>query len=111
MSNSRIKRLLKFLDEDPNDPFVRFALATEYLKLGDRDRALEWFEGLVADRPDYVGTYDHRGKLYGSMGRVTAALEMYDRGIETASSIHDFHAVSELRSAKTQLGESQDELV
>jgi len=111
MSNSRISRLYKFLEEDPRDPFVRFALATEYRKIGEDERALQWFEQLVEDRPDYVGTYYHLGKLYGDLGRMTEARETFSRGIETASSIHDFHAISELRSAKMELEESSDELV
>jgi tetratricopeptide (TPR) repeat protein len=111
MVNSRINRLYKFLEEDPKDPFVRFALATEYRKIGDLKRALEWFEQLVADRPDYVGTYYHLGKLYSELGRMDDARLTFDRGIETASAIHDFHAISELRSAKSELEESSDELV
>ena len=111
MSNTRINRLLRFFEEDPNDPFVRFALASEYLKIGQVKRALEWFEKLASDRPDYVGTYYHLGKLYSKLGRTTDARETFDRGIETASAIHDFHAISELRSAKMELEESSDELV
>lgn len=110
MANSRINRLYKFLEEDPKDPFVRFALGTEYRKIGDLERALEWFEQLVADRPDYVGTYYHLGKLYRKLGRLDDARETFERGIETASAIHDFHAISELRTAKAELEES-DELV
>ncbi len=111
MSNSRIDRLYKFLEEDPDDPFVRFALATEYRKIGEVERALHWFEHLIEDRPDYVGTYYHLGKLYGDLGRIADAREVFTRGIETASLIHDFHSISELRSAKMQLEESSDELV
>jgi tetratricopeptide (TPR) repeat protein len=111
MSNSRINRLYKFLEEDPKDPFVRFALATEYRKIGEIDRALHWFEQLVADRPDYVGTYYHLGKLYVKLGRMSDARETFEKGIETASSIHDFHAISELRSARMELEQSSDELV
>ena len=111
MSNTRISRLYKFLEEDPHDPFVRFALATEYRKIGEVESALQWFEKLVEDFPDYVGTYFHLGKLYSDLGRMTEARETFSRGIETASSIHDFHAISELRSAKMELEESLDELV
>ena len=35
MNNQRIQRLLEMLLEEPNDPFLLYALATEYLKLND----------------------------------------------------------------------------
>jgi tetratricopeptide (TPR) repeat protein len=111
MSNTRITRLYEFLEEDPDDPFVRFALAAEYRKIGEDEQALQWLEQLIVDRPDYVGTYYHLGKLYQELGRFTEAREIFDRGIETASSIHDFHTISELRSARMELEESTDELV
>lgn len=31
MSNARITRLLEFLENEPNDPFLNYALATEYV--------------------------------------------------------------------------------
>lgn len=103
MIKGRIDRLLQFLDEDPDDPFVRFALASEYLKAGDLDTALTWFEDLARDKPDYVGTYYHLGKLYLRFGREEDAITTFDQGIRVATRLGDFHAVSELRSAKTEV--------
>lgn len=100
---SRIDRLLQFLEEDPEDPFVRFALASEYLKAGDERSALAWFEKLVDERPDYVGTYYHLGKLYLRLGRAEDAVRTFENGIKMASSANDFHALSELRSARMEV--------
>jgi len=100
MTTTRINRLLAFHAQDPDDPFVRFALASEYLKKGDEQTALEWFERLAADQPDYVGTYYHLGMLYQRLGRPDDALETFQRGIEVATRIGDFHSLSELRAAR-----------
>jgi len=103
MAVNRLARLLQFLEEDPDDPFVRFALASEYLKAGDLDASLEWFEALARDHPDYVGTYYQLGKLYHRLGREEEALKAFEDGIQAASRVNDFHASSELRSAKMEI--------
>ena len=95
----RLDALLDFLREDPDDPFTRFALAQEYRKRGDTAVALRAFEALATDRPDYVGTYYHLGKLYEETGRPEDALRTYRGGIEQATAARDPHARAELQSA------------
>ncbi|HIG73006.1 MAG TPA: tetratricopeptide repeat protein [Bacteroidetes bacterium] len=95
----RLAALTAFHDEDPDDPFTRFALAQEHLKRDDADRALAFFEGLVRDHPDYVGTYYHLGALYAALGRDDDALRTYREGIATATRANDLHARAELQSA------------
>lgn len=99
MPDDRLTALLDFHRADPADPFVRYALAQEYLKRGDGEEALRAFEALVADRPDYVGTYYHLGKLYETLGRSDDAVRTYRAGIEAAGQTADLHARAELQSA------------
>ncbi|MEM1042848.1 MAG: tetratricopeptide repeat protein [Bacteroidota bacterium] len=94
---SRFEQLLDFHRQDPDDAFVRYALAQEYLRLGETEQALAYFEGLVADQPDYVGTYYHLGKLYEDLHRKDDAVRTYQAGIGVAAS--DPHARAELQSA------------
>ncbi len=95
----RLDQLLQFYEEDPDDPFTRFALAQEYLSRGQVDEALEFFEGLVDTDPDYVGTYYHLGKLYEELGRTDAAIETYEDGIEVAREQRDKKSLAELHDA------------
>lgn len=95
----RIQALREFLAEDPEDAFTRFALAAEYRKRGELDEARAFFEGLVADHPDYVGTYYHLGKLYEEVGRTDQAIETYRAGVHVAEVQRDHHARAELQSA------------
>lgn len=100
MSVDRLAQLKAYYEEDPDDPFTRFALAQEYLKEGDTDRALAFFEELVETDPDYVGTYYHLGKLYEQLERRDEALEIYEQGIEVAREQGETKALSELQDAK-----------
>ncbi len=96
---SRFEQLLAFHREDPDDPFVRFALAREHQRTGETQQALGYFEGLVADHPDYVGTYYHLGKLYEGLRRKSDALRTYRAGVREAGNAGDAHARAELQSA------------
>ena len=95
----RLAALLDFLREDPDDPFTRFALAQEHARRGNPDEALTFYEALVRDRPDYVGTYYHLGALYRALGRDGDALATYRAGIAAATEAGDVHARAELQSA------------
>lgn len=96
----RLKHLQAFYEEDPDDAFTRFALAQEYLKRDDTEKALSFFEELVDTDPDYVGTYYHLGKLYERLGRTEDALATYDDGIAVAREQRDTKNLSELQDAK-----------
>ena len=95
----RLATLQEFLRDDPDDPFTRFALAQEHAKRGEAEVARTYYEGLVRDRPDYVGTYFHLGALYRTLGRDADALAIYRAGIAAATAAGDTHARAELQSA------------
>ena len=95
----RLAALLDFHHADPDDAFTRFALAQEYLKRDEPAQALAFFEALVRDHPDYVGTYYHLGKLYETLGRAESAAGVYRSGIAAATRAGDAHARSELQGA------------
>lgn len=95
----RLVTLQEFLRDDPDDPFTRFALAQEHAKRGESEAALDFYEGLVRDRPDYVGTYYHLGALYRALGRDDDALATYRAGVAAATAQGDTHARAELQGA------------
>lgn len=95
----RLEALLAFYEEDPNDAFTRFAIASEYLKRGNKEQALSFFKKLVQDQPEYVGTYYHLGKLLEALGMNADAIQTYQTGIRIANDLKDFHARAELQDA------------
>jgi len=98
MELSRLEKLLEFLKNEPSDEFLQYALATEYLRLNDTEKALEYYENLVKNHPDYVGTYYHLGKLYEALNRKDDAISIYEKGMEVAKRKRDNHAFSELQA-------------
>ena len=98
MQNSRLARLHEFHNNEPDDPFLKYALATEYLSLNDTGKALEYFTDLVTNHPDYIGTYYHLGRLYEVLGQRDNAIKTYHTGMQIARIAHDNHAFSELQA-------------
>ena len=99
MQSTRLIKLLEFLETDSGDPFVLYALATEYNSLNDTEKAFEYYLKLIADHPAYVGTYYHLGKLYQKTGQTDLALDIYQKGMAAARNKKDMHAFSELQGA------------
>ena len=99
MQSTRLAKLLEFLENDPNDPFVLYALATEYNTSNDTEQALGYYLKLVSEHPDYVGTYYHLGKLQEKLGESESALATYQKGMTAARNKRDMHAFSELQGA------------
>ncbi len=98
MQMNRLEKLLEFLKNEPNDEFLQYALATEYLRLNDTAKALQYYETLVEKHPDYVGTYYHLGKLYEALNRKADAIVIYEKGMIIARQKRDNHALSELQT-------------
>ncbi|MGB3588291.1 MAG: tetratricopeptide repeat protein [Tunicatimonas sp.] len=98
MNTERLAQLLDFLQEEPNDPFTLYAIATEYVQ-DDPQQARQYYEKLLEEHPDYVATYYHTAKLYQSAGETTLAEATYQKGITIAQKQQDHLALRELRNA------------
>src|SRR5215471_7308079 len=96
---NRIEILKGFLNENPNDSFSRYALALEYVKLGQNDDALREFETVQTNDPQYVATYYQLGQLYQKLGQKHEAEKTFRTGITVAAKAGDEHTRSELEAA------------
>ena len=103
MQVNRLEKLLEFYKNDPTDPFLKYALATEYARLNEPDKALEFYKDLVNIHPDYTGTYYHLGKLYEALNRRQDAINTYESGIKITREKRDNHALSELQAVYNEL--------
>lgn len=107
--SERLNQLIEFLKESPNEPFLNYALATEYLKLGHTDDALRYYEELRSNHPSYVGTYYHLGQLYEALGKKDDAIKVYEEGMSAARDKRDMHALSELQAVYRSLTGADDD--
>ena len=106
MNSERVKQLLKFLQQEPEDPFILYALANEYLG-HDLEKSKEYFDQLLTHHPHYLPTYYHAGHLYLKLEEVTKARQIYEKGIDLARQQNDQLALRELSSVYDQIVEDE----
>jgi tetratricopeptide (TPR) repeat protein len=109
MQANRLEKLLEFIKNEPDDPFLKYALATEYLRLNQTDKALEYYEDLVNKSPEYTGTYYHLGKLYEALNRTQDAINAYETGMKITREKRDNHAFAELQAVYNELTGLEDD--
>ncbi len=100
---NRINKIREFLQKTPEDSFLQHALALEYIKTGDDEKARELFENILQREPDYIGSYYHLGKVLERMGLQHEALICYEEGMMQCKKLNDQHAYNELRAAYDDL--------
>ena len=103
----RTDQLIQFIKDDPDDPFNHYALALEYCKTNER-QAVEIFEGLIKNHPQYVPVYYQLAGLYARYGEMGKAIKTFGDGIEIARQQGDHKTVRELNSALKELLDSED---
>jgi tetratricopeptide (TPR) repeat protein len=93
---SRKQQIEEMLADDPNDPFLRYGLAMEYVSAGQDEEAVRCFQLLLQTTPDYVPGYMQAGKALTRLNRLDEAREVYQVGIAVARQEGDLHAAEEM---------------
>jgi Tfp pilus assembly protein PilF len=92
----RLKQILAWLGESPDDPELRYALAMEYRSLGDDERTAESLRSLITDRPEYVASYLMLAQTLVKLIRDDEAKSVLRSGIAAAKKSGNEHAMGEM---------------
>jgi predicted Zn-dependent protease len=96
---NKISQLHEFLNESPNDSFLLYALALEYIKGNEVEKAINIFEQLVKSDEQYLATYLQYGNLLGQLGNLKMAEEILNKGVEIANQQNNIKTRQELEQA------------
>lgn len=99
----RIKRIKEMLAVNQGDSFLQHALALEYIKIEEDEKARALFENLLKEDENYVGSYYHLAKLLERNDRVKDAIDVYEQGMQKAKETGDMHTYNELKTAYEDL--------
>jgi predicted Zn-dependent protease len=102
---SRLDQLLKMLEAEPQDTFLRYAVAMEYRSLGEPAPATQHFLRLVGQQPPHVPSFFMYGQLLAETGEVEQARAVLRDGIEQARAQGDAHAAGEMSQFLADLGQ------
>ena len=98
MNSARIEQLKTFLEDNPQDPFLHYALALEY-KEDHPQRAAEIFRMLLSQHPGYLPAYYHAAHVFWAMEDLESARVAFENGIRLAGRENDKNTERELRNA------------
>jgi Tfp pilus assembly protein PilF len=102
---SRIEKLLEYMKTADKDSFLQHALALEYIKIEEDEKARGLFNEILLREPTYIGSYYHLAKLLERAGDMDRAIRVYKRGMEEAKKAGDNHSYNELQMALEDIEE------
>lgn len=104
VSTPRLDKLLRLAQAEPNDAFVQYGLALEYMQLERWADAVATLDRTLALKPDDVAALLQKGRALVKLGQPVAARAAWSAGIAAAERAGDLHAASELRGLLEALG-------
>jgi predicted Zn-dependent protease len=101
--NTRIELLKRYLQEEPGDSFLQYALALEFIALNQHEKAYEQLTNLLFNNPEYLPAYYMAGKSAEALNKIDEAKKWFMLGIDSARIKNDRHTLNELTSAMEEL--------
>jgi len=90
------QQLEELLQSEPDDVFLRYALAKAFISEGNLPQGLEEFRRVIAQDPDYVAAYFQMGQALAEAGQNQPAREIIEQGMAAARRVNDSHALAEM---------------
>jgi len=105
MTTSRIDKIQAMLLEDPNDPFLRYALAMEYRKQDENEKSLQLLAQLANhEEPKFVAAFFMAAQQLVELERIEEARTFLRDGIEEARQQGNQHAAAEMSELLSEIG-------
>ncbi|MCB0489956.1 MAG: tetratricopeptide repeat protein [Cyclobacteriaceae bacterium] len=102
MNIERIQLLEKYIAEDPEEPFNRYALALELMH-EDQPRATQILLDLIKHKPDYIPSYYQAATLLLDQNNFEEAKIVVERGLKMCHEQKDRKTANELRMLLDEL--------
>lgn len=96
---TRKDQLLKMLELEPDDVFLNYALAMEYLAIDSFEIAAQMLEKTLSLKQDYLPCYYQLGQVNEKLNNEKLAIHYYESGIIIAEKQGNKKALGELKEA------------
>jgi predicted Zn-dependent protease len=99
----KLAGLREILALDAKNSFARYGVAMELAKRGETAAALEEFDTLLKNDPDYTAGFFMAAQTLATAGRTAEAVERLKAGIGCAARSGNRHAQSEMQAMLDEL--------
>ena len=100
MSSTRLEQLRAMLAEEPNDAFIRYAIALELKRAGKMEEAVNDLQMLLKEDPKYIACYYQLAVTLIDIGRAEDAMLVCEAGSLQCITTGDRKARAELLELK-----------
>jgi tetratricopeptide (TPR) repeat protein len=99
----RVAQIKQLLVSSPDDIFLNYALAMEFMSIEDYPQAIHQLELVKSIQSDYLPLFYQLAKCYEASNNNPKAIETYEQGMSVAESKNERKTLNELRSALEEL--------
>ncbi|MBS1645872.1 MAG: tetratricopeptide repeat protein [Bacteroidetes bacterium] len=99
MNTLRLEQLKQLLIQEPDDVFLQYAIAMEYVAANEIKQALQHLQQLLQNHKEYVPAYYQMGKCYEATQHIEEAKKAYQQGLEWASKQEKIKIINEFKEA------------
>lgn len=99
----KIAGLREILTLDPKNSFARYGVAMELAGRGETAEAMQEFDALLANDPDYTAGYFMAAQTLAKSGKMQEAIARLNAGIACARRTGNQHALSEMQEMLDEL--------
>ena len=99
----RLEALKEIVESSPKDSFARYGLAMEFASRGFNAEALQQFDLLLENDPEYTAGYLMSAQILAEQGRSAEAATRLKLGVECAAREGNSHAVSKMQTMLDEL--------
>ncbi len=100
---TRLELLTAMVEKDPDDTFLQYAIALEYVGANRLEEAAATLESLMIKSPDYPSGFHQAARVYERLERTADARRCYESGMACADRAGDPHAKAEMSMALAAL--------
>lgn len=101
----RIEQIKQMLVSEPQDDFLNYALAMEYMALAEHQKAFAIFSEILSRNKNYLAAYYQSGKCCEALNETEKAISIYKEGIKIAKAAANNKTLNELNEAVFMLEE------
>ena len=101
--SERLQSLLELYKKDPNDPFIAYGIALEYISAMNYEEAEKILSEIITKDPDYVPAYMQLARVKENLYKIEEAKNTYKKGIEIAKKNNEMRTAGEMEDFLSEL--------